>query len=202
MKNRISELRSELGIKQMDLASILHVKPNTISNWETQRTEPDFQSLEKMSEFFGVSIDYIVGNSCLRNPDKTLAVRIPVVGTVAAGLPLIAEDDILDYEEITPEMASRGKLFGLRVKGSSMEPRIREGDVVIVRRQETAETGDTVVVKVNGDEATVKRIRITQDGWTLIPANPSFDPMFFSPAEVASLPVCIIGKVVELRGKF
>lgn len=66
----------------------------------------------------------------------------------------------------------------------------------------TASTSDTVVAKVNGDEATVKRIKKAPDGWTLIPTNPAYDPMFFSPAEISSLSVCIIGKVIELRGKF
>lgn len=82
-----------------------------------------------------------------------------------------------------------------------MEPRIREGDVVIVRRQEEAETGDTVVVLVNGDSATVKRIKIEPNGIALIPNNPAYDTRFYSAAEVELLPVRIIGKVVELRGK-
>lgn len=99
------------------------------------------------------------------------------------------------------DMAAAGEYFGLRIKGSSMEPRIREGDVVIVRRQEEAETGDTVVVLVNGDSATVKRIKIEPNGIALIPNNPAYDTRFYSAAEVELLPVRIIGKVVELRGK-
>jgi repressor LexA len=100
-------------------------------------------------------------------------------------------------------MASTGEFFGLRIKGSSMEPRIRDGDVVIVRRQEDAETSDTAVILVNGDSATVKRIKKDPDGslW-LLPNNPAYDPQHYSPAEIATLPVRIIGKVVELRGKF
>ena len=84
-----------------------------------------------------------------------------------------------------------------------MEPRIKEGDVVVVRKQEDAETGDTVVVLVNGDAATVKRIKREPDGglW-LLPNNPAFEPQHYSPAEVSDLPVTICGKVVELRAKF
>ena len=77
-----------------------------------------------------------------------------------------------------------------------------EGDVVIVRQQETADTGDTVVVLVNGGEATVKKIKIGPAGITLLPTNPTYDPMYFTCEEVESLPVRIIGKVVELRAKF
>lgn len=109
----------------------------------------------------------------------------------------------MDYEEIDSALAATGDFFGLRVKGNSMEPRIREGDVVIVRKQDDADTGDTAVVMVNGDSATVKRIKKEPDGsLVLIPNNPAYDAQHFSPAEIADKPVHIIGKVVELRGKF
>ena len=90
----------------------------------------------------------------------------------------------------------------MRVKGSSMEPRIREGDVVIVRKQEDVNTGDTAVVLVNGDSATVKRIKKEPGGISLIPNNPAYDVKFYSNAEIITTPVTIIGRVVELRGKF
>lgn len=77
-----------------------------------------------------------------------------------------------------------------------------EGDVVIVRKQETAETGDTVVVLVNGDSATVKKIKYGQDGISLIPTNPAYDVQFYSAQDVERLPVRVIGKVVELRAKY
>lgn len=127
---------------------------------------------------------------------------IPVLGDVAAGIPIEAVQDIVDYEEIDAAMAATGEFFGLRLKGSSMEPRMREDDVVIVRKQSDAESGDTVVVMVNGDSATVKKIKKGPSGITLIPNNPAYDPMFYSNDEIAALPVRILGKVVELRAKF
>lgn len=128
--------------------------------------------------------------------------KIPVLGDVAAGIPIEAITNIVDYEEIDAAMASTGDFFGLRIKGASMEPRMREGDVVIVRKQESAETGDTVVVLVNGDCATVKKIKYGLDGISLIPTNPSYDVQFYSAADVERLPVRVIGRVVELRAKF
>lgn len=116
--------------------------------------------------------------------------------------PIEAITDIVDYEEIDSALARNGDYFGLRIKGVSMEPRMREGDVVIVRKQDAADTGDTVVVLVNGDSATVKKIKYGKDGITLISTNPSYDPMFFPASEVERLPVRVIGKVVELRAKF
>ncbi|MGN0985713.1 MAG: S24 family peptidase [Candidatus Enterenecus sp.] len=128
--------------------------------------------------------------------------RVPVLGDVAAGIPIEAITDIVDYEEIDAAMAASGEFFGLRIKGASMEPRMREGDVVIVRRQDSAETGDTVVVLVNGDNATVKKIKYGPDGISLIPTNPSYDVQFYSAADVERLPVRVIGRVVELRAKY
>ena len=154
-----------------------------------------------MSKIFCVSADTILGESA--PPQSTGGTWVPVLGDVAAGIPIEAVENIVDYEEIDTAMASTGEYYGLRIKGSSMEPRIREGDVVIVRQQEDADTGDTAVVLVNGDSATVKRIKKEPDGglW-LLPNNPAYDPQHYSPSEVEHKPVRIIGKVVELRGKF
>ena len=82
-----------------------------------------------------------------------------------------------------------------------MEPKISDGDIVIVRQQEDAESGDIVIACVNGDEATCKRLRKYKDGIELISNNPSYEPMFFSNQEIAERPVTILGRVVELRAK-
>lgn len=129
-------------------------------------------------------------------------VTINVLGKVAAGIPIEAIEDIIDTEEITKEMARTGEFYGLQIHGDSMEPRMCEGDVVIVRKQEDAESGDIVIAMVNGDDATCKRLRKYRDGIELISNNPAYKPMFFSNDEIQSKPVKIIGKVVELRGKF
>ena len=99
-------------------------------------------------------------------------------------------------------MARTGEFFGLKIKGHSMEPRICDGDVVIVRQQSDVEDGDIAIVLVNGDEGTCKRIKRYQDSLALLPLNPTYEPMVYTKKQVADLPVKIIGKVVELRGKF
>ena len=199
--SRIKDLRKEKGYTQAHLAKMLGVARSTVSMWESSPQEPDNETLGKIADVFGVSTDYLLGRT-----DVPLAKRkghqIPVLGEVAAGIPIDAIEDILDYEEIDEEMARTGEFFGLRIKGRSMEPRMLEGDIVIVRQQETAETGDTVVVLVNGDSATVKKIKIGPAGMTLMPTNPTYDPMFYTKEEVEQLPVRIIGKVMELRAKF
>lgn len=200
--NRFREQRLRAGYKsQADLAKLLFVNQTAVSQWERGVTTPSPPILLKLSQLYGVSTDYLLGQHTSTDDQK--GVKIPVLGDVAAGIPIEAVENIVDYEEIDTAMASTGKYYGLRIKGSSMEPRIREGDVVIVRQQEDADTGDTAVVLVNGESATVKRIKKEPDGglW-LLPNNPAYDPQHYSPAEVAEKPVRIIGKVVELRGKF
>lgn len=200
--NRIKALRVEKGLRQIDLADKIGVLQSTISQWENGKVEPDMESLLKIARTFNTTVDCVVGGE-LPAPKSTGGKWAPVLGDVAAGIPIEAVEDVVDYEEIDAALAATGDFFGLRIKGSSMEPRIREGDVVIVRKQADADTGDTAVVMVNGESATVKRIKKEPDGslW-LLPNNPAYDPQHFSPAEMESLPVNIIGKVVELRGKF
>lgn len=195
---RLKELRKLAGYTQDKLAKALSVSRSTVAMWETSSHAPDYQTLAKLAEIFGVSADYILG---IDSTEKKKNI-VPVLGDVAAGIPIEAVTDIVDYEEIDDAMAASGEHFGLRIKGSSMEPRMMEGDVVIVRKQDTAETGDTVVALVNGDSATVKKIKYTPAGIYLIPTNPAHEVQFYSPQDVEQLPVRVIGKVVELRAKY
>lgn len=197
---RLKLLRKQHRITQEDLAAAINVERSSIGKYEsaTKPITPPPDVLIKIATFFNVSVDYLLGYST----SSVNAVRVPVLGDVAAGIPMDAVENIVDYEEIDSALAATGDFFGLRIKGDSMEPRIREGDVVIVRKQEDADTGDTAVVLVNGSGATVKRVKKEPGGISLIPNNPAFDTMYYSAADIAALPVTIVGKVVELRGKF
>ena len=126
---------------------------------------------------------------------------INVLGRVAAEFAIEDIENIIDTEEISEELARTGDFFGLRIHGDSMEPKISDGDIVIVRQQEDAESGDIVIATVNGDEATCKRLRKYRDGIELVSNNPTYAPMFFNNEEITSKPVKIIGKVIELRAK-
>lgn len=199
--NRIKELRLSKAIKQVDFAKMLGVSQATVSGWESEKYQPDRDTLIKMASYFDVSVDYLIGNSPVKK-EKKKGVQIPVLGEVRAGYPMEAVENIIDYEEIDEEMARRGEFFALRIKGDSMEPKFSEGDVVIVRKQETADSGDIVVALVNGDSATIKKLKRHQNGITLMPTNPTYEPMYYSNEEIMELPVTILGKVVELRAKF
>lgn len=202
--NRIKSLRISCEMKQSELAKQLNVRQNTVSNWETGRSEPDFATLQKIAEIFGTTIDYILGNSNERIPQKTTGVvRIPVLGSIPAGIPLEAIEDIVDWEEIPQAMCAGGKeYFALKVKGDSMWPDYLEGDIVIVKKTPTCESGDVCAVYVNGYDATLKRVKFSEGGeLTTIPINPSYPPRTYTPEEIRSLPVSIAGVVVELRRK-
>ena len=202
--NRFKELRLKAGYKsQKDLAEILFVNQTAVSQWERGVTTPSPQILLKLSDLYGVSIDFLLGRSNYPDaPPSTGGVWIPVLGRVAAGVPIEAIEDIDDYEEITMDMAKGGEHFALKIKGDSMEPRMKSGDVVIVRCQADCDSGSIAVVIVNGQEATVKKIKKSPEGLMLIPTNPAYEPVFYTNAEIERLPVRILGKIVELRAKF
>ena len=206
--NNIRYLRKKLNMSQEDLSSKLGYKSfSSVQKWESGIADPTFKTVERIANLFGVSMNDLTTkdlNAPLSFTDnKSKGVKIPVLDEVAAGIPIEAIEDIIDYEEISEDMARRGEFFGLRINGDSMMPRICKGDVVIVRQQPVAETGDTVIVRINGDSATCKRLRKYADGAVeLISTNPSYEPMFFSKEDVISKPVEIIGKVIENRQKF
>ena len=195
---KLKEARKQAGLTQCEVSKLVGISQTGYSDWETGKNRVDSQTLHKLAKLFGVTTDYLLGNDTYQRK----GVSIPVYGDVAAGLPIEATENIVDYEEIDAALAATGEFFGLRVRGGSMEPRIKEGDVVIVRKQEDADTGDTVIALVNGDSATVKRIKKEASGLSLIPNNPTYDIMYYSADDVQRLPVRIVGKVVELRGKF
>ena len=170
---------------------------------------PSIQCIRQAAK--GMNIDFddlfalLDGKVEVNTPQQSQAIqarKIPVLGRVAAGIPINAITEIIDTEEISEELAKTGDFFALKIKGDSMEPRIVDGDVVIVKQQEDAENGDTVIALVNGDDAVCKRLRKYRDGLELISNYPAYAPMFFDKETIETKPVRIIGKVVELRGKF
>lgn len=199
---RIREKRESIGMTQEELAEKLGYKnKSSIAKIETGTNDIVQSKVIEFANVLGTTVAYLMGWEENSFSNKK-GIKINVLGRVAAGIPIEAVEDIIDTEEITQEMAATGEFFGLQIHGDSMEPRMCEGDVVIVRKQDDAESGDIVIAMVNGDDATCKRLRKYRDGIELVSNNPSYEPMFFSNEDIASKPVKIIGKVVELRGKF
>lgn len=206
LNERIKNMRIRCGYTLAYVADLIGVKEATMQRYESGDIKNiKHETIVKLSEIFGCSPAYLMGWEPNVAPAKIAekgSVSIPVLGRVAAGIPIEAIEDIIDTEEIPKKLAQTGKFFGLMIKGDSMEPRMAEGDVVIVRQQDDAESGDIVIAAVNGTDATCKRIRKYRDGIELVSINPAYAPMFFTNAEIEEKPIRILGKVVELRAKF
>ena len=166
----------------------------------------DYQYAKTLADYFGVTVDYLLGDSNTFTGNelkKEPGARIPVVGAIRAGIPITAIEDVEDWEEIPAAMARGGDYIALRVRGSSMEPKIYDGDIAIIRRQETVENGQVAAILINGDEATIKKIKRTPEGIMLIAFNAEvYAPHFYSNQEIEELPVRIYGRLVEVRRKF
>ena len=200
---RIKEIRNKIGMSQVEFADKIDVSKQTLYKYENNIiTNIPSDKIEAAAKIGGVTPAFLMGWDKIDKKHSNKGTIINVYGRVAAGIPLEMVEDIIDTEEIPEEMKKTGEFFGLQIRGNSMEPRMKEGDVVIVRKQDDAESGDTVIATVNGTDATCKRLKKYADGIALISTNPAYDPMYFSNEEIEKKPVRIIGRVMELRAKF
>lgn len=203
ISERIQERMKALNLKQTDLVTRTGISKGALSSYISGRYVPKQNNIYLISKALNVSEAWLMGADVPMSPNKNNkhGVTINVLGRVAAGLPIEAIENIIDTEEISEQLASTGDFFGLQIHGDSMEPRMYENDVVIVRKQEDAESGDIVIAMVNGNDATCKRLMKYAGSIALLSLNPKYEPMVFSEKEIEEKPVRIIGKVIELRGK-
>lgn len=202
--SRFREALNKSSYNTHTIAEKLNLSPATISRYNNGLMLPKLTTLYQAADLLNVSPEWLMGKSDIKSVShiSSKAIKIPVLGTVVAGIPLEAIEEILDYEEISIAMARTGDYFALQVKGDSMEPKMSAGDVVIVRKQEDIDSGDIAIVLVNGNEATIKKVIKFNGGINLIPSNPAYDVITYTNKEIEELPVRVIGKVVELRAKF
>ena len=214
---RLLQIMNNRHLKQVDILRLaapfceendIKLNRNDLSQYVNGKVEPRQSKLYILGQALKVNEAWLMGYDVpmhqkgIVEPNSSSQIKVPVLGTVRAGLPMEAVENILDYEEISEDMARQGDYFALQIKGDSMEPRIKEGDVVIVRKQPDVESGEVAIVLVNGDEATIKKVQKFNGGINLVPSNPAYEVKTYSKDDIESLPVSIIGKVVELRAKF
>ena len=195
---RLKTLRKSKGLTQDEFSRQTGIGRSAVSMYESGKRMPSYKVLSDLEVAPAAP-------SASRAPKVTrYTYRIPVVGRVAAGQPILAQEEIIDYEYIDERLHKGGdQYFGLIVKGASMEPTIHDGDTIIVRVQESVESGQIAVVLVDGEDATVKEVKETDTGLTLIGHNVAvYAPHFYSREEVEKLPVRIIGRVVQSISKF
>lgn len=199
---RIKKKRIESGFSQVDFANKIDVSKQTLYKYENNIiTNIPSDKIEAISKVLNLSPMYIMGWEDLEQPTPKSngypTVRIPVLGDVAAGVPILAQQDIIGYEDIPADMAKTGEYFGLKIKGDSMEPKIHDNDIVIVKSMSNAENNDIVIAMIN-DEATCKRLHKYSNSVVLTAINSDYKPIEVTPDEN----IQILGKVVMSISKF
>lgn len=202
MYERFEMILAQKGIKASHVAKATAIPPSTFTDWKKGRSKPKADKIKKIADYLNVNKDWLEGVSDNPVVQTKKGNIINVLGDVAAGIPIEAVENIIDTEEIPQQLANTGEFFGLRIKGDSMQPTICEGDTVIVKKQNDAESGDIVIALVNGDSATCKKLVKYDEGISLVSFNPMYEPMIFNKKDIKTKPVKIIGKVVENRRKF
>lgn len=165
----------------------------SVTKWKNGAIPYD-STIQQLADYFNVPLSYFK-----EEPQTTW---INVLGRVAAGIPFEAIEDIIDQEQLSPGTDLSFEYFGLKIQGDSMEPKISNGDTVIVRVQPDCENDDIVIALIDNEEAVCKKIKKTPEGIFLISTNTAYDPLFFTNAEIEQRPITILGKVIELRAKF
>lgn len=180
------------GMRQKDICERTGFSDSQMSNWHKGRYRPNAEAMAKIAKALDVTVDYLLGKEEI--PDARLTKpknkQVPVLGRVAAGVPIIAQEDVIGT------VITDKDCFALRVKGDSMSPRIMDGDIVLVHQQTTAEDGDIVIALIDG-EATCKVFKKMHNTITLVPFNPAFAPLIYSGEDAENLK--ILGRVVESR---
>lgn len=200
----IKRARKKAQISQDELAKRLGYKSrSTIAKIESGENDLTQKKVAAFAKALNVSIDFLMDGAGKRAEDNIRVYEIPVLGKVVAGTPIDAIENITDYIRVTNPAAADGSYYALHVTGASMEPEMKEGDLVIVHKQEYFDNGDICIVLVNGNEATVKKVQKSDQGITLIGFNAVvYPPHFYNAKEVEELPVKVIGKVEEVRRKY
>lgn len=190
-------------INATELSEKTGISKSTISRYLSGGYIAKQKNLLKLSLALHVEPKFLFSDA-VEELDANLKVySIPIVGKVVAGTPIDAIENITDYIRVTNPAAADGSYYALHVTGASMEPEMREGDLVIVHKQDYFDSGDICIVLVNGDEATVKKVIKSDQGITLIGFNATvYPPHFYNVRQVEELPVRVIGKVREVRRSY
>ncbi len=193
------KLRDLKNRKDSDVAKATGITKSTFTDWKNGRSSPKQDKLQKIADYFGVTLEYLLGRDIAKTPESKKGIRINVYGSVPAGIPIEAIEDVIDWEEIPSDWTKDGQEYiALRVKGESMSPKYLDGDIVIIKLQPNCESGQDAVVYVNGYDATLKRVIKKENAIILQPLNPEFETKVYGPGDEE---IKVLGIVIELRRK-
>ncbi|MBW7636448.1 helix-turn-helix domain-containing protein [Bacillus licheniformis] len=199
MANNLKKQLKRKGISQTMMARDLNIPEMTVSNWVKGKTYPRPDKIQLMADYFGITRTQLTEEAPSNlTPLAPQTIPIPVLGTIACGEPILAEENVTEYIYESPDQLPSGNLFYLKAKGTSMEPTIPDGSYVLVREQPEVENGAIAAVLVNGDtEATLKRIKRQGDMVILMPDNPNYSPFIITPDN----PARVIGQAIQFTQK-
>ena len=193
-------LREKHGMEQIELANLLGRKSSSsISEWESGKYSPKIGVLSQIASIFHVELDDLMNKDLSFKPTNLIPIKqtklIPVIGTIACGSPIFAEQNVIDTVAFPVELLPSGEVFFLKANGDSMEPDIKDGSYVMIRKQEDVENGEIAAVLLNGDEdSTLKRVRKMGNTILLEAINDAYEPYLVSEDN----PARIIGKAVKV----
>lgn len=220
ISENIKLLRQLHGLSQKEFGIIAGVSDKAVSTWENGTKEPRMGVIQKIADHFGLQKSNIIEDNgldlnAIRISKPAPAIQpvtfetcpVPLIGDIAAGTPINAEQNIRDYIPVNRVVVDRcnGECFCLKVEGSSMIPEICDGDIIVVDSvidPSRINARDNIVVMIE-TTATVKHLSITDKGFLLTANNPDvYEPHFYDCDQVKKLPVIIAGKVVSLQRDF
>ncbi len=196
--NRLQTLLNAREMRAVDLINATGLSDSLISRYLSGQVSPKGKNASLLAKALNVDVNYLLTGET--EQEKPKAVKIPVLGKVVAGVPVYAEENIIDWEEISEELSRRGDYFCLDVKSESMIPVMFPSDRLLVRKQNTIDSGQIAIVMVGMEEATCKKVMISDKGIQLYGFNTAvYEPHFYTNKEIRELPIRIIGRVVEVR---
>lgn len=194
MSANIKEQMKRHGIDRNKLVNDLGLKYTTVSDWINGKTYPRIDKIELMANYFHVEKADLVERKPTNLHRPAGITKIPVLGQIACGDPITAEENIEEYRDAVADLLPSGNLFYLKAKGESMSPTIPDGAYVLIREQPNVEDGEIAAALVDNDsEATLKRVKRQQGLVMLMPDNPEYNPIVLSKEYTGR----IIGKAIK-----
>lgn len=202
MYERFEELLKEKGCRVSDVSKSTGILSATFTSWKSGKYTPKQEKMQQIADYFGVSVAWLMGISDNRDGSPS-TVKIPVFSSVSAGnAKWNASEYIVGYEDIPSAVAQNTEYFGLKISGDSMSPSIQNGDTVIVRKTNTADSGNIVIALVGGEDGICKKLIRRQDGIILKSLNEEYGNFEYSNDDIQTLPVIIVGVVEQMRRNF
>lgn len=201
--DNLNRFLSACNKSQKEVADAIGISPQTFNTWCQGIAMPRIGKLQLLADYFHIEKSAFIDSPAdISRTHSQTNTSIAVFDRIPSGIPFHITGNVVGTEEISTDATITAEFFGLQIHGDSMEPRFSEGDIVIARKQDDAESGDIVIASLRNEDAACRRLRKYHDGIELISNNPSYEPMFFSNEEIVDETVRILGRVVELRAKF